>query len=52
MILAGIATDAANFMAFVDEYEERREPFQFNESQIWRQRIGYCVSLERKLSLA
>ncbi len=37
MILAGIAANAADFAAPVDQHEQRRQPFRFDERQVRRQ---------------
>jgi hypothetical protein len=39
MVFAGIAPDAADFAAFVDQHEQRRKPFHCDETQIRRQWI-------------
>lgn len=39
MFLARIAANAPDFLTFIDQHKQWREPFDVDESQIWRQRM-------------
>ena len=48
MILAGITADASDFTAAVDQHEQRRQPFGFDERQVRRQTLRSIHTAQRR----